>query len=72
MTLTGVTAFYTSAPTARSDFAQPITAHIRKQLQPLITPTLAVMRAWRIAKRLRHRLRGTSSTTSERNPYESH
>jgi tetraprenyl-beta-curcumene synthase len=51
MTLTGVVAFYTSAPTATSDFAWPVTEHIRRQLQPLIDPTLAVMRAWRIAKR---------------------
>jgi tetraprenyl-beta-curcumene synthase len=54
MTLTGVTAFYISAPTATSDFAKPATKHIRRELQPLITPTLAVMHAWRFAKHLRH------------------
>jgi tetraprenyl-beta-curcumene synthase len=53
MTLTGVVAFYTSAPTATSPFAAAITAHIQRELQPLITPTLAVMRAWRTAKRAR-------------------
>jgi tetraprenyl-beta-curcumene synthase len=55
MTLVGVVAFYTSAPTATSTFANPITTHIQKELRPLITPTLAVMRAWRLAKRIRNR-----------------
>jgi tetraprenyl-beta-curcumene synthase len=66
MTLAGVTAFYTSAPTATSDFARPVTTHIRQELRPLITPTLAVMRAWRLAKRLRRRLPGKPSTTTQR------
>lgn len=62
MTLVGVVAFYTSAPTATSEFAFPVTTHIQRELQPLITPTLAVMRAWRSAKHLkrwtqRHALR---------------
>jgi tetraprenyl-beta-curcumene synthase len=54
MTLTGVVAFYSSAPTASSTFAQPVIEEIRRELRPLITPTLAVMHTWRIAKRLRH------------------
>lgn len=54
MTLVGVAAYYISAPTARSDFAQPVTQQVRQQLEPLITPTLAVMRAWRAAKRTRN------------------
>ena len=53
MTLVGVAAYYISAPTARGDFAQPVTHQVRHELKPLITPTLAVMRAWRIAKRIR-------------------
>jgi tetraprenyl-beta-curcumene synthase len=53
MTLVGVAAYYISAPTAGSDFAQPVTRRVRRQLQPLITPTLLVMRAWRAAKRAR-------------------
>jgi tetraprenyl-beta-curcumene synthase len=53
MTLVGVVAFYTSAPTATSPFAATVTAHIQRELRPLITPTLAVMRTWRLAKRLR-------------------
>lgn len=53
MTLAGVAAYYLSAPTAGSEFAQPVTQQIRTELQPLITPTLALMRGWRIAKRAR-------------------
>lgn len=53
MTLTGVVAFYTSAPTATSPFAAAATKHIQHELRPLITPTLLVMRAWRAAKHAR-------------------
>jgi tetraprenyl-beta-curcumene synthase len=66
MTLVGVVAYYTSAPTATSRFAQPVTAHIQRELRPLITPTLAVMRTWRLAKRLRRRWQGQSPTTDDR------
>ena len=44
MTLVGVAAYYISAPTADSDFARPVTSQVRRELQPLITPTLGVMR----------------------------
>jgi Protein of unknown function (DUF2600) len=54
VTLVGVVAYYTSAPAARSDFARPLIAPLRRELAPLITPTLALMRAWRLAKRVRH------------------
>jgi tetraprenyl-beta-curcumene synthase len=60
MTLVGVVAYYTSAPTATDGLARPLTAHIQRQLRPLITPTLAVMRAWRIAKQARRRWRGAA------------
>jgi hypothetical protein len=53
MTLVGVAAYYISAPTAGSDFAQPVTRQVRRELEPLITQTLAVMRTWRAAKRAR-------------------
>ncbi len=53
MTLVGIVAYYASAPTASSEFARPVTEQIRRELRPLITPTLAIMRAWRIAKRSR-------------------
>lgn len=54
MTLVGVAAYYISAPEATSDFARPVTQRVRAELEPLITPTLAVMRTWRAATRLRH------------------
>jgi len=53
VTLTGVVAYYASAPTAETEFAQPLSAPVRAQLRPLITPTLALMRAWRMAKQVR-------------------
>jgi tetraprenyl-beta-curcumene synthase len=52
MTLVGVVAYYTSAPSAQSTFARPVTENVERRLRPLITPTLAVMRTWRAAKRL--------------------
>jgi tetraprenyl-beta-curcumene synthase len=61
MTLVGVASYYASAPDASSEFAQPVTQRIRRELEPLITPTLAVMRVWRIAKRIR---RGPSLSSS--------
>jgi tetraprenyl-beta-curcumene synthase len=58
MTLAGVAAYYTSAPSATSELACPVTSRVQAELRPLIVPTLAVMRAWRLAKRLRARIRG--------------
>ncbi len=55
MTLTGVVAYYASAPAARSARARPLMAHISRELRPLIVPTMAVMRGWRLAKRARTR-----------------
>jgi tetraprenyl-beta-curcumene synthase len=52
MILSGVVAYYTSQPSAMGEFARPATQHVRDQLRPLITPTLATMQAWRLAKRL--------------------
>jgi tetraprenyl-beta-curcumene synthase len=57
MILSGVVAYYTSQPGAMGDFARPVTTHVRDQLRPLITPTLATLHAWRVAKRLAHRRR---------------
>ncbi len=53
MTLVGVVSYYISAPSASSDFARDITGQIHRDLKPLITPTLTIMRTWRIAKRAR-------------------
>jgi tetraprenyl-beta-curcumene synthase len=57
MTMTGIAAYYTSAPSAGSELAWPVTSRLQRELRPLITPTLAVMRAWRLAKRMRARSR---------------
>jgi tetraprenyl-beta-curcumene synthase len=51
MTLAGVVAYYTSGPGARSEIARPVVQQVQAQLRPLITPTLAVMRSWRLGKR---------------------
>jgi hypothetical protein len=53
MTLVGVVAYYTSAPQATRSPAGPVTSHIHRELQPLIGPTLALMRGWRLSKRVR-------------------
>jgi hypothetical protein len=65
MTLAGVAAYYTSAPSATSELAWPVTARLQRELRPLITPTLAVMRAWRLAKRVRARIRIHSATSAQ-------
>jgi tetraprenyl-beta-curcumene synthase len=51
--LSGVVAYYTSQPSAMGEFARPVTERVRDELRPLITPTLATLHAWRLAKRLR-------------------
>jgi hypothetical protein len=53
MILVGVVARYTSTAAAGREFARPITAHVNRQLRPLITPSLAIWRVWRTAKRHR-------------------
>jgi len=53
MTLVGVVAYYTSDPGARGELAAPIVERLQRQLTPLISPTLALMRGWRLAKRMR-------------------
>jgi tetraprenyl-beta-curcumene synthase len=52
ITLVGVVAYYASAPGARDEPAAAIVARLRAQLKPLISPTLALMRCWRLAKRI--------------------
>lgn len=51
LTLTGIVAYYTSALTPQSAFPPSLTKPIRDELQPLMSPTLAMMRMWRLAKR---------------------
>lgn len=53
MTLAGVIAYYASAPQAAQGPACAAMAHLRRELGPLLAPPLALMWAWRSAKRLR-------------------
>lgn len=57
MTLVGVAAYYLSTPEANREPARSLTRRLDQDLQPLITPTLALMRAWRTARRLRQHTR---------------
>jgi tetraprenyl-beta-curcumene synthase len=67
MTMTGVVAYYLSAPTATSAFARPVTEQIRAgSLRPLIAPVLAMLRAWRVAKRVRARAAGERAGRADR------
>jgi len=60
MLLTGVVAYYSSAPGAHGELARPVVSRVRRELAPLMSPTLAVMRAWRRARLLRARGEGES------------
>jgi tetraprenyl-beta-curcumene synthase len=53
MMLTGVVAYYTSAADARDERVRPLVVRLHRDLAPLIAPSLAFMRAWRLARRLR-------------------
>jgi tetraprenyl-beta-curcumene synthase len=67
MTLVGVVAYYGSAPTASSPYARSATGPMMRQLRPLIGPTLTVMRAWRLGKRLaaqRRRAAGSAGASA--------
>ncbi len=66
MTLVGVVAYYASSPSANSDFARPVTAHLEQQLRPLLAPTLVMLRGWRAAKNLRARSRDAYIARIER------
>lgn len=57
MTLVGVVAYYTSAPSADGPVAAPLVVAVHDELRPLVGATLLVMRSWRSAKRLRSRWR---------------
>jgi tetraprenyl-beta-curcumene synthase len=51
MLLTAVVVYYLSAPGAGNEQARPVAVRLRRELRPLITPTLAVMRTWRGTRR---------------------
>lgn len=53
LTLTGIVAYYLSAPTARSPRARAVFAPLRRELGASLRPALAIMLTWRAAKRAR-------------------
>jgi tetraprenyl-beta-curcumene synthase len=57
MMVVGVVAYYSSAPAARGELVRPVLVDLHRQLRPLIAPTMAVLRGWRLAKHLRRRSR---------------
>lgn len=63
MTLSAAVAYYASTPGANSEFAKPLISALRRELGPLVSPPLLVMRTWRAGKRARMRSRGTSVRT---------
>jgi tetraprenyl-beta-curcumene synthase len=63
VTLLGIVAYYASAPTARDEFARPAMRQVTCKLAPAIGPILAIMRTWRVAKRLSQ---AVASTTGPR------
>jgi tetraprenyl-beta-curcumene synthase len=61
MTLAGAVAYWCSAPGARGEFARPVLADLRRELQPLVFVPLLLMRAWRASKSARIRGRGAAT-----------
>ena len=53
MVAAGVIAYYTSPPEARGERAHAVARQVQRDLRVILWPTLGVMRAWRLAKRLR-------------------
>ncbi len=52
MILVGVVAYYGSARGSDDELARPAIARLQEELGPLVSPTLAIMLAWRSARRL--------------------
>jgi tetraprenyl-beta-curcumene synthase len=50
VTAAGVAAYYLSSPAAKTTFARPIATRVAGELQPTITPILAIFRTWRTMK----------------------
>lgn len=53
VTLAGIVAYYCSASGEPDTDMQQISAPIRRELGSLMTPTVAILRAWRLAKSMR-------------------
>lgn len=58
MTLSGVVAYYSSAPEARQGATGRSVLALHRELRPIIFPTLTVMRIWRLAKKTRNGFAG--------------
>jgi hypothetical protein len=54
VTLAGVVAYYASAPQARDPHARAVLTPVRAELGTALAAPLALMRAWRLAKRVRN------------------
>jgi len=61
--LTGVVAYYASAPGAREEPARQAIARLQDQLGSPLTPTLLLVRAWRLARELAPRARLSKAHT---------
>jgi hypothetical protein len=60
----GVVAYYSTHPGAGDELAEPVIDGLLRHLQPLAAPAVAVLRAWRLGKRLRqHGRRGGASAS---------
>jgi tetraprenyl-beta-curcumene synthase len=67
MIASGVIAYYTSPPEASSARVRPIVKQIHRELRVLVWPALAIMRCWRLAKRLRGAV-GTDEASRREQP----
>lgn len=61
--LSGVIAYYSTAPGASRGPAQSVMSRLQRELSPLVSPALAVMRTWRLARALRSRRRPTGAAS---------
>jgi len=61
MTLAAAMAYWHSAPGARDKLAQPMLAHMREEMGPLVLPPLLAMRIWRAARAMNPRRRKAAS-----------
>lgn len=66
MTLAGIVAYYSSAASARGGFARAVTEQPLRDLRPLSGATMAMMRTWRLAKRVRAGWPGSGASAEAR------
>lgn len=68
MTVAGVAGYYLSASGARGPSARSAAASMKAELSPALPPVLAIFTIWRIVKRLRQSVSGTSPAAGTRPP----